>query len=227
MGRLVAPIECTVATRFTYRRVSAATHDLVEGRLGPITRGIREPVATLALLESSSTCAIGSDEVADARAPSTLRHVRRPTMAFPSLLLAPQASRLRARPDDRNCAQLRLPRSFLRRRLLRFVPTRRMELRTASPPSLLFAPQATRLRLRASGVGVRLLGLRVSQCGSLWEERARPSELWGGFSAPSRNTDRREPRARQHVQVPFFRKCRGKKEYCHQPWARLPPYICS
>ena len=106
------------------------------------------------LLESSSTCAIGSDEVADARAPSTPRHVRRPTMAFPSLLHAPQASRLRDRPDDRNCAQLRLPRSFLRRRLLRFVPTRRMELRTASLPSLIFAPQATRLRGFGQAVSV-------------------------------------------------------------------------
>ena len=136
------------------------------------------------LLESSSTCAIGSDEVEDARPPSTLRHVRRPTMAFPSLLLAPQASRLRDRPDDRNCAQLRLPRSFLRRRLLRFVPTRRMELRTASLPSLIFAPQATRLRLRASGVGVRLLGLRVSQCVCVAAcgQRERGQASFGGAS---------------------------------------------
>ena len=133
------------------------------------------------LLESSSTCAIGSGEVADARPPSTLRHVRRPTMAFPSLLLAPQARRLRDRPDDRNCAQLRLPRSFLRRRLLRFVPTRRMELRTAS---LIFAPQATRLRLRASGVGVRLLGLRVSQCVCVAAcgQRERGQASFGGAS---------------------------------------------
>ena len=163
--------------------MSPATPDLVEGRLGPITRGIREPVATRCWR-------------ARRRAPSALTRSRMPGLRrrfdtcvaqpwlFPSLLHAPQASRLRDRPDDRNCAQLRLPRSFLRRRLLRFVPTRRMELRTASLPSLIFAPQATRLRLRASGVGVRLLGLRVSQCVCVAAcgQRERGQASFGGAS---------------------------------------------
>ena len=135
MGRLVTPIECTVATRFTYRRVSAATHDLVEGRLGPITRGICELVATRCWR-------------ARRRAPSTLTRLRMPG--------------LRRRFDTCVAQPWLLPPSFLCRRLVRFgpdptkvnahslaslapscaagysasVPTRRMELRTASPPSL-------------------------------------------------------------------------------------------
>ena len=108
------------------------------------------------------------------------------------------------------------PPSFLRRRLVRFgpdptigtahsfaslapscaagysasVPTRRMELRTASPPSLRLAPQASRLRLRASGVGVRLLGLRVSQrvCVAACGKRERGQASFEGASPPPRRT---------------------------------------
>ena len=214
--------------------MSPATRDFVEGRLGPITRGICELVATRCwrarrrapsaltrlrmpgLRRRFDTCVaqpwlfppsflrrrlvrFGPDPTkvnahslaslapscaAGYSASVPTRRMELRTASPPSLRLAPQASRLRDRPDDRNCAQLRLPRSFLRRRLLRFVPTRRMELRTASLPSLIFAPQATRLRLRASGVGVRLLGLRVSQCVCVAAcgQRERGQASFGGAS---------------------------------------------
>ena len=115
--------------------MSAATCDEAQGCITPITRGIREPVATRCWR-------------ARRRAPSALTRSRMPG--------------LRRRLDTCVAQPWLSPPSFLRRRLVRFgpdptigtahsfaslapscaagystsVPTRRMELRTASPPSL-------------------------------------------------------------------------------------------
>ena len=141
-GRLVASINDCVATRITDRRVSPSTRDLVEGRLGPITRGICELVATRCWR-------------ARRRAPSALTRLRMPglrrrfdTCVAQPWLFPPSFLRRRlvgfgtdptigtahsfaslapfcaagysasSQPDEWNCAQPRSPRSFLRRRLL-------------------------------------------------------------------------------------------------------------
>ena len=192
-GRLVPSINDCVATRFTDRPVSAATHDLVQGCLGPITRGIRELVATLCWK-------------ARRRAPSALTRLRMPgsidasTRASPNAWLFPP-SFLRRRlvgfgPDPTKVTvhSLASPRSFLRRRLLGFVP----DPTNGTVHSL--APPRSFLRRRLVGLGqsrdqtsTPLAGerqcVRVGACG----RRARPSELLGGLLRPLE--EHRPPRA--------------------------------
>ena len=126
--------------------MSAATHDLVQGCLGPITRGIRELVATLCWK-------------ARRRAPSALTRLRMPgsidasTRASPNAWLFPP-SFLRRRlvgfgPDPTKVTvhSLASPRSFLRRRLLGFVP----DPTNGTVHSL--APPRSFLRRRLVGLG--------------------------------------------------------------------------
>ena len=144
---------CPVDKRLRCHALHGPTRERGDARLGtrlsrtdnswhPRTRGN-------ALLESSSTSAISSDEVADARLHRRFDSCVAQRMALPSLLLAPQASRLWARPDESNCAQPRLP-SLLPAPQATRLRSRPDEWNCAQPrpPSLLFAPQASRPRAK-------------------------------------------------------------------------------